>query len=150
MQLISVRTIKNLYGPTRARSSRMQALNQIRFRLADAQIGTCTVSDGNHRIRFHDPNLGAGVISEFQFNPDQKTLYYDDDVGGGSGARAVVKGPIDITFTLGSTWLDAPSYTVYRGTDSIVTLYVQTSSELAYSRIDLKEGETVVYLRNCP
>jgi hypothetical protein len=150
MQLISVRTIKNLYGPTRARSSRMQALNQIRFRLADGQIGTCVVSDGNHRIRFHDPNLGAGVTSEFSFNPEEKTLYYDNNISSSPAARAAVKGPIDITFTLGSRWLDPPSYTVYLGTDSVVTLFVQTSSELAYSRVDLKEGETVVYLRNYP
>jgi len=29
-----------------------------------------------------------------------------------------------------------------------VTLHVETSDELAYSKVDLRDGDTVVYMRN--
>ena len=147
LQYISARTIKELYGPTRSRSTRMNALNQIRFRLADAKIGSCRVSDSRHRIQFEDPNNGAGVTSEFYFEPSDRTLYFDDDINTNPGFEAIATGPIDISFNLGSKDLD-PSGAAYFGTDAIVTLYVQTSAELAYSNVDLRDGETVVYLRN--
>ena len=60
----------------------------------------------------------------------------------------MAKGPIDITFTMGSKDLDPPFFTTYKGTDSVVTVFVQTSEELAYSNVDLRDGETAVYLRN--
>lgn len=147
LQYISARTIKELYAPTRSRSVRMIALNQIRFRLCNAKIGSCVVSDTNHRIQFEDPTLGASVVSEFYFNTSNRTLYYDADIAN-SDPQEVANGPINITFTLGSTDLDVPNHTVYLGTDAIVTVYVQTSSELAYANVDTRDGETAVYLRN--
>lgn len=150
IQYITARTLKELYGPTRSRSVRMSALNQIRFRLCDAKIGSIVISDGNHRIQFTDPNLtreGVVIRSEFYFNRDDKTLYYDLDVDNSKPIK-LVKGPINISFRKGSLELDPPNYKLYKGTDAVVTVFVQTSDELAYSKVDLRDGETAVYLRN--
>lgn len=150
LQYISARTIKELYAPTRSRSVRMIALNEIRLRLCDAKIGSCIVSDLNHRIRFEDPNLkvnGVSVTSEFYFDKLHRTLYYDANISE-SNPQVLVKGPIEVTFIKGCRDLDLDYHSVYLGTDSVVTLYVQTSSELSYSNVDLRDGETVVYLRN--
>ena len=38
--------------------------------------------------------------------------------------------------------------TVYEGTDAVVTAYVLTEEQLAYSNVDSRDGETVIYLRN--
>ena len=152
---ISTLTVKELYGPTRSRSARMSALNQVRFRLCDAKIGSCVVSDPDpdsdpvayHRIQFDAPTLGSGIVSEFYFSPEDRTLYYDADINN-SDPQKVARGPINITFTLGSTDLDVPDHLIYLGTDAVVTIFVQTAAELAYSNVDLRDGETVIYLRN--
>jgi len=141
-------TTKEIYGPTRSRSARMIAFNEIRFRLCDARIGSCSVLDNGHEIQFIDPNDKSGgtdVISKLYFVTAQRILYYKKN----NGAPIVIaKGPINITFTLGSTDLDVPNHLVFLGTESLVTVYVQTSSELSYSKVDTRDGETVVYLRN--
>ncbi|MBN1903089.1 prepilin-type N-terminal cleavage/methylation domain-containing protein [Candidatus Sumerlaeota bacterium] len=150
IQYITARTLKELYGPTRSRSARMSALNQIRLRLCDAKAGSVVISDDNHRIRFIDPNhtrSGVEIQSEFYFDPSDKTLYYDVDVENSNPVK-LVKGPINITFRKGSRELDPPDYRYYRGEDIVVTIFVQTSDELAYSKVDLRDGETAVYLRN--
>jgi prepilin-type N-terminal cleavage/methylation domain-containing protein len=152
LQYLSARTAAELYGPTDSRSQRMNALNQIRMRLVEAKVGSCVVSDfvtgsttSGHRIRFVDPNM-AGATSEFYFNPTMKTLYYNANVASGSGS-VVARGPINILFTLGSLDLD-PLHKTYMGTDGCVTLYVLTEAALAYSKVDTRDGETVVFLRN--
>lgn len=150
IQYITARTLNDLYAPTRARSARMIALNQIRFRLCDAKIGSVEVLDGNHRIRFEDPNLiseGIQPRSEFFFDATKRTLYYNADVNHSEPER-IARGPINIIFRKGSRELDPPDYNIYKGTDSVVTVLVQTSQELSYSKVDLREGETVIYLRN--
>jgi len=150
IQYLTARTIQEMYGPTRARSERMNAMNQIRFRLCDASIGSCTVSDSNHRIQFQDPNLASGntpITSEFFFNEQERTLYYDLDVDH-SDPVVVAKGPINITFTLGSKDLDVPDHQQYLGIDAVVTIYVKTSKKLSYSDVDERDGETVIFLRN--
>lgn len=150
IQYITARTLKELYGPTRSRSARMSALNQIRFRLCDAKVGSVVITDDNHRIRFTDPNLTqSGVIiqSEFYFNTADKTLYYDMDIDNSNPIK-LVKGPINISFRKGSLELDPPDYKIYKGVDAVVTVFVQTSDELAYSKVDLRDGESAIYLRN--
>jgi prepilin-type N-terminal cleavage/methylation domain-containing protein len=147
LQYISARTIKDLYGPMHSRSTRMNALNQIRLRLVDGKIGSCAVSDSDHRLRFQDPNKGAGVTSEFYFNAEEESLYYDDNIAASPEAQVVAEGAIDITFTLGSKDLDPAGVTPF-GTDAVVGLHVRTSAELAYSNVDQRDGDTVVYLRN--
>jgi prepilin-type N-terminal cleavage/methylation domain-containing protein len=150
IQYITARTLKEIYGPTRSRSARMSALNQIRFRLCDARVSSVVLSDDNHRIQFTDPNLtreGVVIRSEFYFNTANKTLYYDVDVDN-SKPIILVKGPINISFRKGSRELDPPDYKLYKGIDAVVTVFVQTSDELAYSKVDLRDGETAVYLRN--
>jgi len=150
IQYLTAKTINELYGPTRSRSVRMIALNQIRFRLCDARIGSVTVSDGNHRIQFEDPNISAGgtpVQSEFYFDTAHRTLYYNADIEHPK-PTAVTRGPINVMFIKGSLALDPPNFKVFKGTDAVVTVFVQTSFELSYSKVDLRDGETLVYLRN--
>ncbi len=147
---MSGKTIRDIYGPTRARSIRTNVINQIHFRLADARIGSCTVSDEGHRLSFVDPNLAVGgvnVTSEFFFSADERALYYDDDISADPPANIVAKGPIEITFTLGSRALD-PNRVLYLGQSAVVTLFVKTAEELSYSDVDERDGETAVYLRN--
>ncbi len=148
-QYISARTIKDLYGPMRARSARMTALNQIRFRLADARIGSCAVSEYGHYILYTDPNIGDTSYSLLYFSPGAETLYYVEDLNatGSIHVESIAKGPIEINFTLGSTDLDTGGV-VYKGVDAIVTCYVRTSERLAYSNVDERDGETVIHLRN--
>lgn len=148
VQYVSTRTIKELYGPTRARSDRMHSLNFLRFTLANAKIGSCVVSESGHRIDFIDPTQGTTITAAFRFVPEDQTLYYDDNVNANPGFRTVAKGPIDIQFILGTTMLDAPNFVANKGADGIVTLFVRTASHLAYSNVDLRDGETVVHLRN--
>jgi len=136
---LSARSVKEIYGPARSCASRITALNQIRLRLADATIGSCVFFPGDsyHKIQFDDPNLGT--TSEFEFDTVERVLYYDDDIAAGDDARDLLEGPINITFRAGGDGV---------GVDALVTVFVQTSAELAYSRVDEREGETVVYLRN--
>ncbi|MFC1601709.1 type II secretion system protein J [Candidatus Sumerlaeota bacterium] len=146
LQLITARTMRDIYGPMQSRSERLNALNQIRFRLCDAKIGSCVVSDEGRRLRFEDPTVGDGVTSEFYFDQTERILYYEADVSSGN-TREVAKGPISITFELGNDSLD-PGGTVPFGSDSVVTLRVETADELVYANVDERDGETVVYLRN--
>jgi len=133
--VITGRTVNVLYGPTQARSARMIALDQIRYRLTDGKVGSCVVSDSDHRIRFNNPNLGSSITSEFYFDTATKTLFYDDDVSSGLSGQAVAEGPIEITFELESA-------------GAIVKVTVKTEADLAYADVDEQDGESAVYLRN--
>ena len=147
---LSSTTIRDIYGPAKARSVRSNALNQIHFRLCDAQIGSCEVSDNYHRIRFVDPNLETGgnrITSEFYFDKDQRTLFYRKDIDN-SEPMEVSQGPIDITFHKGSKLLDENNQSAYMGADSVVTVSVKTAEEISYADVDTRDGEIVVYLRN--
>jgi len=147
---IGALTTREIYGPTRSRSARMIAFNEIRFRLCDARIGSCSVLESSHKIQFIDPNNKSGgndVTSELYFDTAQRILYYKKNINT-DAPIVIAKGPINITFTPGSTDLDVPNHQVFLGIDSVVTVYVQTSSELSYSKVDTRDGETVVYLRN--
>ena len=134
LQLISGRSIKEIYGQTRTRSSRMRALDQIRYRLCEARIGTVNVSQGDHRIEFVDPNLG-GNASAFFFVEPTNTLFYDIDINDGAPAVSVLRGPIDITFDLQSA-------------GAMVQLRVKSQAHMAHGDVDVQDGETTVYLRN--
>ncbi len=133
-------TSKDMYGETRTRSTRMGALDQIRYRLVEAQIGTVDITDADRRIEFVDPNLGT--TSAFFFNPDPSifqdlpvnTLFYDEDVDN-SDPIAVIDGPIDLTFETESA-------------GAIVKLNVRTQAPIGFGDVDTQDGETVVYLRN--
>lgn len=135
-------TSKDMYAETRTRSTRMSALDQIRYRLVEAQIGhpNNQITDGGRRIEFVDPNLD--VTSAFFFNPDPavfpnlpvNTLFYDEDVDN-SDPRAVVEGPIDLTFE-------------FESAGAIVKLNVRTQAPIGFGDVDTQDGETVVYLRN--
>lgn len=138
LQLFSGRMIKEIYGQTRTRSSRMIALDAIRYRLMNARIGSCVVSSSNHRIQFTDPTHGywvGSVTSAFYFDPDQKKLYYDFDINDNSAAQMVAQGPIDVSFQV----LNA---------GEVVQLSVRSSADMAYGKTDVQDGQTSIYLRN--
>ena len=140
LQYFSSRSIHELYGQTRTRSSRMQALDQIRFRLCEARVGSITCHGlsqsgiGYYRINFIDPNIG-GKTSSFYFVRSARTLYYNRDIDDGIPAVPVVKGPIDITFELQSG-------------GAIVLLRVRSAAEMSHGDIDRQDGETAIYVRN--
>jgi prepilin-type N-terminal cleavage/methylation domain-containing protein len=137
-QYISARAIKDIYAQTRTRSSRMRGLDQIRYRLADAEIGTVSLTQassyGYHKIEFQDPNLG-GATSTFYFVGSTNTLFYDDDTADGDAAYDVVEGPIDISFD-----------TSNGGT--IILLKIKTEAAISLGDVDTQDGETSIYLRN--
>ena len=140
LQSASGRAIKEMYGQTRMRAARMTALDQIRYRLVDARVGSITASqpnedgDGFHQVDFIDPNLG-GVTSRFVYDADTLTLFYDDDISGGAAAYAVVVGPIDISFEL-------------ENAGAIVFIRVKSRTQMVLGDVDLQDGETAIYVRN--
>lgn len=126
--------IKEMYGQTRTRSSRMIALDAVRYRLAEAQIGSVSITDSNHRIEFEDPNLG-GATSAFFFNPESRTLWYDDDIDDATAEIEAVQGPIDFTFES-------------QNAGAVILLRVESAEDMAHGDVDTQDGETAVYLRN--
>lgn len=133
-------TSKDMYAETRTRSTRMGALDQIRYRLIEAQIGTVDITQANRRIEFIDPNLGVTSAFFFNLNADENagleanTLYYEADVDNNNPVP-VVQGPIDLTFETESA-------------GAIVNLNVRTQAPIGFGDVDTQDGETVVYLRN--
>jgi prepilin-type N-terminal cleavage/methylation domain-containing protein len=149
LQYLSARGIKEIYAPTDARSARTMALNFLHFELANGKRGSAVVSNSNHTIEFINPNrcTPTTVTSQFLFDPDARTLTFRPDKNFSTGERRVCRGPVDISFRLGSTVLD-PAQSTYISPESLVTLYVRTQANLAYSNVDDRDGECVVYMRN--
>ncbi len=135
LMYMAARESKDVLGQTRMRSARTQAIDQIRYRLANARIGSVTISNDDHDIEFLDPNISTTVHSRFSFNPANKTLYYDNLDGVGDSAQPVAKGPIDIQFQL-------------QDSGAVVQITVKSDSSLQYRQIDEQEGQEAVYLRN--
>ncbi len=142
LMLTSALTAKELYGTTDSRSQRMIALNQIRYRLCDARIGSVNkgidASAYNWRLMTYvDPTLPGSPTCTFYFRPDTRELLYKE----GNGAfETLAKGPIEVTFH--------PGTSAGIGAEALVTIFVQTSSDLRYGQVDIRDGETVIYLRN--
>lgn len=134
LQYISARTIKEIYGQTRTRSSRMRALDQVYYRLGNARIGSVEISQNEHRIEFKDPLLG-GDTSAFYFVEMTETLFYDDDIDDSTPAIEAARGPIDVTFEIDQA-------------GALISLKVKSQAYMAYGDVDIQEGETAVYLRN--
>lgn len=141
MMFQSALTTKDMYAETRTRSTRMRALDQIRYRLVEAQIGTVDITNSGRRIEFIDPNLD--VTSAFFFvlpdpvTAEGGTLFYDEDVDN-SDPEDVVQGPIDLTFELEND--DA--------TNGTIILNVRTAAPIGMGDVDTQDGVTVVYMRN--
>lgn len=133
----SALAIKDMYAETRTRSTRMIALDQIRYRLASAKIDTISITNGNHTMEFANPNLGAGTVSRFTFVPASRRLFYDDDISDNTPATEVAHGPIDLTFEL-----DADSNA------GLVRLNVRSAADVAFGDVDQQDGETAIFLRN--
>ena len=134
VMLVSAVAIKEVFAEARTRSTRMIAIDQARYRLAQAQIGSFVISDSNHRIQYTNPGLG-GVTSAFRFDADTLELFYDEDISDGNAAILVAEGPIDFTFELDAS-------------GAIVLLNVRSAADVAFGDIDTEEGETAVFVRN--
>lgn len=133
----SALAIKDMYAETRTRSTRMIALDQIRYRLSGAAIDTVTITNANHSIEFANPNLGWGTISRFDFIPSDRRLLYDDNVDDNVDAVEVAQGPIDLTFELDT-----------ESSGGLVRLHVKSAADVAFGDIDEQDGETAIFLRN--
>ncbi len=150
LMLTSALTAKELYGTTDSRSERMVALNQIRYRLCDGQIGTVNKSLATFGIdpaawgwrlmTFTDPTLPGSPTSIFFFRADTRELLYKENWFGPGDFVSLAKGPIEVTFR--------PGTEAGIGADALVTIFVKTSSDLRYGQVDIRDGETVIYLRN--
>lgn len=149
LQYISARGIKEIYEPTASRAAREIALAALHLELANAKQGSAAVSNSNHTITFINPNrcTATTVTSQFVFNPTQKTLTFSPDKTTTANSRIICRGPVDISFTLGSRLSD-PLQTTYFNPTALITLYVRTQANLAYSNVDNRDGECVVYMRN--
>ena len=141
LQLWSGRTIKEVYGETRMRSARMQSLDQLRFNLCNASLGSIALTQPNadnsgfHRIEFNDPNLGTSITSAFFYVTASNTLFYDNNVDDATPAIESVKGPIDISFNSDAA-------------NALIILKVKSLSHMRYADVDIQDGETMVYARN--
>lgn len=133
----SALAIKDMYAETRTRSTRMIALDQVRYRISEAMIDTITISNSDHRIDFGNPNLGWGVISRFEFIPGTRRLMYDEDISDSVSPVEVAQGPIDLTFEL-----DIDS------SGGLVRVLVKSAADVAFGDVDEQDGETAIYLRN--
>lgn len=144
LQYISARAIKEIYGQARMRAARVQALDQIRYRLCEARMDDGTgvnvkISQDAHRIEFRDPNLG-GVFSVFYYVPTEYALYYDDNESDNNPATVVAKGPTDITFQK-AMQLDGTGPMI-----DMIQINVKTEAVLAYGNVDKQDWATTVYL----
>ncbi len=150
LMLTSALTAKELYGTTDSRSERMIALNEIRYRLCDGQIGSVNkalatsginpAAWGWRLMTFTDPTLPGSPTSIFFFRADTRELLYKADWFAAGDFKSLAKGPIEVTFKPGT---DAGI-----GAEALVTVFVRTSSDLRYGQVDVRDGETVIYLRN--
>lgn len=127
-------SFKQLYSDTRARSTRMIALDQIRFRLSSARIGSVRIKNDGRRIDFSDPNL-SGARSMFSFDREAGTLFYDDDIHDFDRPIEVAEGPIDLSFTLTED-------------GALVVLHMATFSDAKLKHDRIENGATSIYLRN--
>lgn len=139
LQSISGHGIKDVYSITRARSARMMAIDRLRYTLANGRIGTAVTSmpaatGGSHRIQYVDPTKG-NVTSQFTWDTDLQALTYDDNINASPGPRTIVRGPIDVNFTL-------------LGAGELVQLQVRSMSEIGLGKQETQDGMTTVYLRN--
>lgn len=130
----TARSVKEIFGQTRARSARMIALDAIRYRLMNAKIGSCVASQANRRIDFTDPTRG-GITTALYFVQAQQTLYVVDNVANNPTGVRLASGPYDVTFTP-------------QGAGETVQIWVRSISPEAYSIVDQQDGQTSVYLRN--
>lgn len=133
---------KELYNESRTRTSRMRALDQIRYTLIMAKRGNAFLqpSDGDatqgyRRLRFQNPMNGAGVWSAYFFDATAKTLYYDNNVADSNPRRAVSNGPIDVRF-------------LPLNNGATIRLRVKSEARMRYADVDQEEGEMNIYLRN--
>lgn len=133
-------TAKSLIDKGRSRAARMRVMDQIRYRLVEARIGTPAVSDSNHRLEFQDPNLET--TSAFQFVTATRELLYDRDVSRKEsgenpmfGGVKVADVPFDLIFSI-------------RKSGALIAVRMGASVGSGIGEGDGPSGETLVYLRN--
>lgn len=133
LQHITTLQSKNLFGQVWARQTRMMAIDQLRYRLMNARVGSVVIKDDGHTIEFADLNLSKTMKSRFQFTPSNRTLSFNKLIGDGVPGKAVIRGPVDITFTLENP--------------ALVKIWVKTASNYSYGEVDTQDGAIKVQLR---
>ncbi len=129
--------IKNIHAETRTRSTRMIALDQVRYQLGGAVVDTVQVLNASHTITFANRKKGWNAVARFDFVPSTQTLLFDDDISDNVASRVVARGPIDLTFELDSQ-LGA----------GVVRINVRSAADVSFGDVDTQDGETAIFLRN--
>ena len=133
LQSISAVQIKNLSGQSKTRQTRMAALDQIRYILMNARVGSCSTQQYGRYIQFRDLNVSKTMNSAFYFVASTRTLYYNKGVTDGIPAVSVLQGPVDIIFTVEK--------------QALVKIWVKSASQKNYGEVDTQDGITKVQLR---
>lgn len=133
LQLMSAKSTFELFANTRTRSSRAQAVDQIRYRLYRGTIATCDVTEAGNRIEFEDAVLDT--TSAFYFSPDEQKLYYDPDVEDATDGAMIARELDDVIFALDAT-------------EAIIHVNISSLVRTGVGEEDFKEFETQIYLRN--
>jgi len=161
MMFLSARSNKAIFAQSRTRQARMMAIDQIRYRLANALIGSVegfnqTNADDEeapplyHGITFTDPTQ-ANVTSSFEFVPDPRieagtlgrndpkgTLVFDNDVDDATDGVVVARGPVDVTFQIEEGEVD-PDQGIF---STLVQLRVVTTARVRYGEPTQGEDES--------
>lgn len=175
LMMLSARAIKSISAQTRTRSARMISIDQIRYQLANCEIGSvvgtipATDDNGNqilekldtngdgtpdtvfpafHGIQFTDPTRNDAQGS-FTFIPDPRV--HDNSF------RGDPQGELMYDADTGDA---TPPIRVARGPvnvtfvierDEIIRLRVRTAATVRYAgEVDTQDGVTKIYLRNQP
>lgn len=133
MQIASARSTRTHYSQARSQTQRQQALDQLRYTVMMARIGSATVLDNGRTLQFVNPNLGAGTISSFFFQ--NNSLFYDEDISDADPA-------IEKTTDLDDVWFEVvpPGATV--------VIHVENSSNLEAFNTIVENNQIGLFLRN--
>ncbi len=154
LMIDSAKAVKDVFGQAYTRNYRMAALDQIRYVLGEARIGTVAYSDpdsvygGNKTVTFTHPvwddanSKWTFVTGEFQFTEAgggaDSTLTYTEDT-----ANPDVHYTILVIGTLTVNFQDDATYPT-----NVVQVSVKTSSASDYGEVDTEDGVMDIYLRN--
>lgn len=130
---ISGLQVKNIFGQVQMRQTRMAAIDQIRYKLMNARVGSCSLQQNGRYIQFLDLNLSKTMYSSFYFVASEKALYYNKLIGDGVPGVPVIKGPVDVIFTIENP--------------ALVDIWVKSASQTNFGEIDSQDGTTKVQLR---
>lgn len=133
LQIASARSTKTNYSQARSQTERQQAIDQMRYTIMMARIGSATVLDNGRTIQYNNPNLGPGITSSFFY--ENETLFYDEDIA--DADAAVIK-----TENLDDVWFEVipPGATV--------VIHVSNTNDLKAFESIIENNQIGLFLRN--